>query len=98
MLSLLIYVGSIGRRVMKLQESSQDASYIRLKNLEVGYRFSGALLNKLKCQSMREYINGTNLITWDRQKLFKYDPEQPGGRWVYYQQVKIYNLGINLQF
>jgi TonB-linked SusC/RagA family outer membrane protein len=77
---------------------TQDASYIRLKNLEVGYRFSGALLNKLKCQSMRVYINGTNLITWDRQKLFKYDPEQPGGRWVYYQQVKIYNLGINLQF
>jgi TonB-linked SusC/RagA family outer membrane protein len=75
-----------------------DASYIRFKNLEIGYTFSGNLLKKVKCQSVRIYTNGSNLFTWDRQRLFKYDPEQPGGRWVQYQQVKIFNIGLNLQF
>ncbi len=77
---------------------TEDASYIRLKNLEIGYTFSGNLLKKAKCNSLRIYTNGSNLVTWDKQKLFKYDPEQPGGRWVGYQQVKIFNIGLNLQF
>ena len=75
-----------------------DASYIRLKNIEVGYRFSPSILKKLKCEAVRIYANGQNLFTWDRQQFVKYDPEQPGGRWVQYQQVKIFNLGLNLQF
>ncbi|NJK95558.1 MAG: hypothetical protein HC905_12230 [Bacteroidales bacterium] len=77
---------------------TNDASYIRLKNLELGYTFSGGLLKKLKCQSFRVYMNGSNLVTWDRQKLFKFDPEQPGSRGLAYPQQSIYNLGVNLQF
>jgi len=77
---------------------TNDASYIRLKNLEIGYTFKGNLLKKVKCQALRIYANGSNLITWDRQKLFKFDPEQPGQRGLAYPQVSIYNIGLNLQF
>ncbi|HAZ02576.1 MAG: hypothetical protein A2W90_07850 [Bacteroidetes bacterium GWF2_42_66] len=77
---------------------TNDASYIRLKNLEFGYTFSGRLLKSIKCRSLRIYVNGSNLITWDRQKLFDFDPEQPGSRTLAYPQVKIYNIGLNLQF
>lgn len=75
-----------------------DATYIRLKTLEVGYTFSSNFLKKYKCQGLRIYVNGSNLYTWDKQKLFQYDPEQPGGRRLAYPQQKIYNLGLNLQF
>lgn len=77
---------------------TNDASYIRLKNLEVGYTFSGSLLERVRCEALRIYLNGFNLFTWDRQKLFKFDPEQPGARGLAYPQVKIYNIGLNLQF
>ncbi len=77
---------------------TNDASYIRLKNVEIGYTISGELLKKMKFQSMRIYVNGSNLFTWDRQKLFDFDPEQDGGRTLAYPQMKIYNIGLNLQF
>ena len=77
---------------------TDDASYIRLKNVEFGYTFSGNLLKRMKCHAMRIYVNGSNLLTWDKQKLFKFDPEQPGGRGLAYPQQTIYNLGVNLQF
>ena len=77
---------------------TDDASYIRLKNLEVGYTFKGNLLAKVKCKALRVYANGSNLITWDKQKLFKFDPEQPGQRGLSYPQISIYNIGLNLQF
>lgn len=76
---------------------TNDASYIRLKTAEVAYTFSGKLLQRIKLQSLRIYFNGSNLVTWDKQKLFKTDPEQPGGRGLAYPQTKIFNLGLNLQ-
>lgn len=77
---------------------TDDASYIRLKNVEIGYTISGELLKKVKCQSMRIYVNGSNLFTWDKQRLFDFDPEQDGGRSLAYPQMKIYNIGLNLKF
>lgn len=76
---------------------TNDASYIRMKTAEIAYTFSGEMLRKIKLQSLRVYFNGSNLVTWDKQKLFKFDPEQPGGRGLAYPQTKIFNLGLNLQ-
>lgn len=78
----------------------EDASYLRLKNVEVGYTFSGKLLKKIGLESARLYINGTNLVTWTN--LFPgEDPEIPSyndGNYEPYPIVKTINMGLNVQF
>ncbi|MGZ3751518.1 MAG: SusC/RagA family TonB-linked outer membrane protein, partial [Mucilaginibacter sp.] len=51
----------------------QDASYLRLKNLVLGYNFSNTLLNKIYVKQVRVYVAAQNLVTWTKYK--GYDPE-----------------------
>jgi len=74
----------------------KDASYIRLKNVEVGYSFNGKLLRELGMSQFRVFANGVNLFTWSHMKNF--DPEAPSGRGQYYPQMIVYNLGLNVKF
>ncbi|MDR1335881.1 MAG: TonB-dependent receptor [Tannerella sp.] len=76
----------------------QNARYIRLKNMEIGYNF--ALLPQVKglgISSLRLFLNGQNLLTWTPMRWF--DPEiksgQNGG---VYPMTRIFSLGINIQF
>ncbi|RPE08999.1 TonB-dependent receptor [Chitinophaga lutea] len=75
----------------------QDASYIRLKNAEIGYRFSSGALRRIGLQSMRVYLSGNNLITWTSMKYAK-DPDarELWGR--VYPSMRVYNGGVNFQF
>ncbi|RYF68600.1 MAG: SusC/RagA family TonB-linked outer membrane protein, partial [Cytophagaceae bacterium] len=41
----------------------QDASYVRLKNLQVGYTLPGRLTNKLGISKLRVYYTGQNMLT-----------------------------------
>jgi TonB-linked SusC/RagA family outer membrane protein len=53
----------------------QNASYLRLKNLQIGYTLPSALTRKFAVQNLRFYLSGENLLTFT--KLFKeFDPEQ----------------------
>jgi TonB-linked SusC/RagA family outer membrane protein len=72
----------------------RDASYIRLKNVEIGYTLSDDVLQKVGLKGVRFYLNGFNLITIDKLKWF--DPEGTVSRGAHYPQSKIYNFGINL--
>lgn len=84
----------------------RDASYIRLKNLELGYTIPATVLSKIKMTSARIYVSGQNLLTID--KLDVIDPEGPGesGNYAlgnsakgwFYPQQKVYAIGINLTF
>jgi TonB-linked SusC/RagA family outer membrane protein len=74
----------------------QSASYIRLKNAEIGYRFKPGILDRFGVESLRLYVNGNNLITWTDMKT--YDPEAPSGRGEFYPQMRVINFGFNLQF
>ena len=51
----------------------EDGSYIRLRNVTLGYRFSTDLTDRLRMQSLRVYVNGTNLVT--SQEYSGYNPE-----------------------
>lgn len=51
----------------------QDGSYIRLKNISVGYNFDRKLLEKIKLTSLRIYVTGQNLLTFT--KYDGWDPE-----------------------
>jgi hypothetical protein len=42
----------------------EDASYVRLKNVTLGYTFDQNLISKLKMRSLRIYASGTNVWTW----------------------------------
>lgn len=62
------------------QYSSQylrDASYLRLKNAEVGYTVSELVLSRYKIKGLRIFVNGTNLLTFDKLKFL--DPESNNG-------------------
>ncbi len=52
----------------------RNASYVRLKNAEIGYTFSERLIKKLGLTSVRLYANGNNLLTWSGM-LKGVDPE-----------------------
>jgi TonB-linked SusC/RagA family outer membrane protein len=73
-----------------------DASYLRLKNIEVGYKFANALLKKAGVSTARIYISGQNLVTWDKLKVV--DPEQEASNSFAYPQLQIFNAGVNIQF
>jgi len=55
----------------------EDASYLRLKNLQIGYRFSPEVLEKLKIvQNLRIYFSAINLLTVTNYSGL--DPENSG--------------------
>ena len=77
----------------------KDATYARLKNVELGYTFNPAVLQKIGISKTRVYVNGTNLLTFD--KLHYFDPEEDVGQGSsrgVYPNLAIVNFGINLNF
>jgi TonB-linked SusC/RagA family outer membrane protein len=77
----------------------RDASYIRLKNIELGYRFDAAnirFLKKAGISSLRVYANGYDLLTFDKLKII--DPESVPTENAQYPLMKIYNFGFNVTF
>lgn len=73
-----------------------NASFLRLKNIELGYNFSSSLLSSLKMQSVRFYLSAFNLFTITKVK--DYDPEGNSGSGQFYPQQRIINLGVNVKF
>ena len=70
--------------------------YIRLKNLELGYTLPDALVAKARLGSLRFYVNGLNLITFTKQKV--YDPEGNNSAGTNYPQARVVNTGLSLTF
>ena len=74
-----------------------DASYLRLKTIEIGYRLPYDLVKKVGMSGVRFYIQGMNLLTWDKLTKYDVDPEtQSNGNW--YPIQKIYQFGVNIDF
>lgn len=64
----------------------RDASFLKLKNVELGYSF----------KSLRVYVSATNLLTFSPFKLW--DPEQGGGAGLSYPTQRILNVGLQMTF
>jgi len=73
----------------------QDATFLRLKSVEIGYTLPRNLTKKLLLNNLRFYVSGTNLLCWSRFKLW--DPEMAGNGLGYPVQ-RVINVGINLGF
>lgn len=78
----------------------KDASYLRLKNVEIGYSLSKRLVKKIGIEKLRVYANGLNLVTWDRLGNWGIDPEMSSSefRGSAYPITRLYNLGLNIIF
>ena len=77
----------------------EDASYLRLKNFEIGYTFKNNTLKRMGVSSVRLYTNGSNLITWANM-LPGQDPEQarPDNNDAPYPVTRVFNFGFNVNF
>jgi TonB-linked SusC/RagA family outer membrane protein len=74
-----------------------DASYVRLKNLELGYTIENSLLKRANIRNLRIYVSGFNLFTLTKMKYM--DPEQDPSNYNYqYPLTKNYNIGVNVTF
>ena len=80
----------------------QDGSYLRLKNISLGYTLPRALTQKVKINRFRVYVMAENLFTWT--KYWGYDPEigtsstSLGVDYGVYPQARTYTVGFNLSF
>ncbi len=55
----------------------QDVSYLRLKNVELGYTLPDVLLNKVSIEQLRFFVGAQNLLTFTGLEYF--DPERANG-------------------
>src|SRR5699024_3649529 len=47
----------------------RNASFLRLKNVEIGYEFDKEIVERIKFNNIRIYFQGNNLAIWDKVKL-----------------------------
>jgi len=75
-----------------------DASFIRLKNITVGYRIPKNVLQAIKVENCRLFFNGTNLWTASKYKIADPEVNQYGTRGWETPYGKTYTFGIELGF
>ncbi len=75
-----------------------DASYLRMKNIELSYDFDKRLISKLKLQKLKLSVSVQNAFLWSKARSF--DPEKLGNvvSSDFHPQARIYSLGFNVIF
>jgi TonB-linked SusC/RagA family outer membrane protein len=84
----------------------QNAAYIRLKNLQIGYTFPKKLMQKIYVDNLRVYVSANNIWThskikgmFDPETLYSYDSSVGyGGYGKMYPLCKTLCVGVNLNF
>ena len=75
----------------------EDGSYLRLKNLQIGYTFPLKWTQRFRCSRLRLYATASNLFTITGYK--GYDPEVGGGvDYGNYPQSRTFTFGLNATF
>ena len=85
-----------GTDISGVQTYLYDASYLRLKNIEIGYTLPDKWLRPAGISSMRVYVNAQNLFTIT--DVPQIDPENTQQEGWTYPQMKSFNVGLTLQF
>jgi TonB-linked SusC/RagA family outer membrane protein len=78
----------------------RDASYLRMKNIQIGYTLPKAYSSKVFIQNLRVYVSGDNLLTFTKFFDGQIDPERTGQGLgdALYPQAKIFTVGLNVTF
>lgn len=76
----------------------EDGSYMRIKNITLGYTLPGTLIHRYKVQQIRIYASAQNLATFTKYSGF--DPEVPsnGVDFNVYPVTRVLSLGLNITF
>jgi TonB-linked SusC/RagA family outer membrane protein len=75
----------------------QDAAYLRVKNIQIGYTLPSQWLTRIRIQRLRAYLSADNLFT-KTDFFYAYDPETVTTSGGQYPQVKTVVFGINVNF
>lgn len=75
-----------------------DASYLRLKNVEVGYSLPQKAIRFAGLQNVRIYVQGMNLLTFDNLKDVDVDPETKSGDGAWYPIQRVFNFGVDITY
>lgn len=84
-----------------MQHSSRqmhDASFLRLKNVNLAYAIPASLLNKIRVSNARVYFNGTNLLTFSKYKIADPEVNHFGTRGWETPYAKTYTFGVEFSF
>lgn len=74
----------------------RDGSFMRLKNIELGYSLPKSMLKRIRLDNIRVFVRGFNLVTFSKSKeIYDRDPEVSTG--FFYPLQKLYNFGINIK-
>lgn len=73
-----------------------DATFVRLKTMELGYTLPKNLASRLQLGDLRVYLSGFNVLTW--AKDIKWTDPEINGNALYYPQQRVFNIGLNVKF
>jgi TonB-linked SusC/RagA family outer membrane protein len=73
-----------------------DRSYLRLKNVEIGYTLPGKVSSAVGLNKIRASLSGHNLLTWDRLKNADFGPES--GNYNDVPAFRVFNVGLKVEF
>ncbi|SEW44729.1 SusC/RagA family TonB-linked outer membrane protein [Chitinophaga arvensicola] len=92
-----LYIGG-GQNTSTSSWWVQNAAYIRLKNLQIGYTLPATLTSKAGMKAVRIYLSGQDL--WENSKMWMkyYDPEEPNNTAFNYPFFRSYAAGLNVTF
>jgi TonB-dependent starch-binding outer membrane protein SusC len=76
----------------------QDASYTRLKNLEIGYTIPKKLLSAAHISNLRIYFNGVNLLTRAQNQDYDVEKSDNDARSLDYMNTKSISFGLSATF
>jgi TonB-linked SusC/RagA family outer membrane protein len=84
----------------KIEYWLQDASFLRVKSIQLGYNIPSKILNGIGINQFRVYLQGENVTTFDHYRP-GWDPEMQisgGYNITYYPPARLWSLGINVKF
>jgi TonB-linked SusC/RagA family outer membrane protein len=96
------YITDVGSMYAESEVWRKDASYFRLKTVDLGYTVRNqSWMKKIGVDNFRIYVNGHNLYTWADDFVKPFDPEKIEGAYsagLTYPLTRSYNMGINITF
>ena len=76
----------------------RNASYLRLKNLQLSYNVPASFLKSGVVKRLKVFVNAQNLFTFSPMKDFDPEKNLKGSNWYAYPSVRTYTAGVNVTF
>jgi len=92
--ALLPVAHTSGNNAQTSDYNIMSTDYIKIRNIELGYTVPAKVMNKIRVESLRVYMNIQNVATWDKMWLKDRDPEAAGGGTLPYPIQRIFNFGV----